>query len=351
MEAASSRVATSDAAAQEVARAIALALGTERVRLDLRDAMRASPVTEHKLVLQDFVRTSPGRSLLSAAARASGKDLASLQAAVKSLAPLDFYVPAREHRLGWKGGADVLVAATISELAPTAAYAPSGRSAPLALKQAQPREALFVLQPAERKSARVGPKARATGSTIQDAAESDLSGTLEFVDENGRSSVVALADVAAGGFIIICPPDNPNCNPCPTCPPPPPPPPDTSFVQNFSVGDICDNGNCAEGNEFEFRAKFFLATGALSGTGTYRIEGIRRFSSNFVNGRLIFRRIRENTTEKLTVEVVETDGPLNGDDHFGIRTLTYASNGQIQSYFQGFNQLAMNVVYRWIKKF
>ena len=43
-------------ASEDVARGIALAMGDAGVRAAVRDAMRESLVTEHKLLLQDFVK-------------------------------------------------------------------------------------------------------------------------------------------------------------------------------------------------------------------------------------------------------------------------------------------------------
>jgi len=57
-----------DATAQRLARAFALALSREDVRVQVRNAMRASLVTEHKLVLREFAATPAGRHLVRAAA-------------------------------------------------------------------------------------------------------------------------------------------------------------------------------------------------------------------------------------------------------------------------------------------
>lgn len=330
------------ATTQKLARAFAIALASQPVRSGVRDAMRASRVTEHKLLLQEFAGTPAGKKLVALAARAVSEEPASLEAAIHSLPPMDFYVPSRDHRLRWTAGADVLVAATISDVAPVRGYSTEGASVALQLNRRQPREALVMLQPAEGKSPRLHPQMRREGSTIQDADDGDLSGALVMVDRNGNTSLTSVADAM---MPAIC--GGPDC---PPPPPPPPPPSDTTLLQNFSVGDICDNGNCGEGNEFEFRAKYFI-NGSLAGSGTVRFEGIRRFTSNFVNAKLIFKRIRENSSETITVQVIETDGFPNPDDNFGTRTLTYSSNGQIVRYVVDLGQTAINAVFRWTKKF
>lgn len=46
-----------EAGAGVIARALALGMKKQSLRLGVRDAMRASPVTEHKLVFKDFAQT------------------------------------------------------------------------------------------------------------------------------------------------------------------------------------------------------------------------------------------------------------------------------------------------------
>src|SRR2546421_12992634 len=71
----SSSTKTVDAAA--IAQAFAVGLAAPEVRAAVRDAMRASPVTEPKLLVRDFVNTMHGGALVRAAvtaARACGRD-------------------------------------------------------------------------------------------------------------------------------------------------------------------------------------------------------------------------------------------------------------------------------------
>lgn len=75
--------------------------------------MRASPVTEHKLVLQEFVKTPGGRRLVEASAKASGVEVSTIEQLIARLPDMDFYAPFQEHRLTWKATADVFVAATM----------------------------------------------------------------------------------------------------------------------------------------------------------------------------------------------------------------------------------------------
>lgn len=99
-------------AEQQVARALALALREPRLRASVRDAMRASPFTEHKLVLHEYAATESGQALVAAGAAALRIDVSALHGMIAALPPLDFYAPFREHRRQWTGSANLAVVAT-----------------------------------------------------------------------------------------------------------------------------------------------------------------------------------------------------------------------------------------------
>ena len=124
---------TASAEADQLARAFSAALAAPVVRLKVRDAMRASLLTEHKLVLRDFMTTSAGNALLSAAALSLHTNIAGVKEMIQRLPPLDFYVPARQHRLSWRGEDNLIVAASVTTTAPTTAYAIGGRTVGLKL--------------------------------------------------------------------------------------------------------------------------------------------------------------------------------------------------------------------------
>ena len=90
-----------------VARTIALAMADENVRVTLRNHMRASVVSEHKLHLQDYLAGPLGETLL-AAIEGTGIERADFLAGLRSLPPIQFYVPARQQRLTWTGTPDVM---------------------------------------------------------------------------------------------------------------------------------------------------------------------------------------------------------------------------------------------------
>ncbi len=86
---------TPERAVQEVARAIALSFNDPLIRVQVRDAMRASVIDEHKLVLQSFLQTANGKAMLQAAARQSRVPVKSIESQIAVLPVLDFYMPIR----------------------------------------------------------------------------------------------------------------------------------------------------------------------------------------------------------------------------------------------------------------
>src|SRR5687767_6995660 len=117
---ASFSVATADAAEQTqlVARGLAAALAKPDARAHLRNAMRDSRWSEHKLVLQDYVHTRDGLALVADAAAALGTTPQGLRQTIAALPMLDFHVPFVDHRLTWRGSPDILVASTFDGDAP-----------------------------------------------------------------------------------------------------------------------------------------------------------------------------------------------------------------------------------------
>ena len=188
-----------DAVGNRVARALALALKDTKVRAAVRDAMRASPWVEHKLVLQDFVTTPAGQELLRAAARASGEPTSALASAVSSLPLLDFYVPLRADRLSWRGTDNVTVAVALGrDLSTVTAYDVQGRTRQHTGRNRAPSKVssgpvLILLHRAETKGERINPQAAAPGEVIQDANDGEIA--VYSVPENSLFDALALHGV------------------------------------------------------------------------------------------------------------------------------------------------------------
>jgi hypothetical protein len=294
---------------------IARALADPAVRAAVRDAMRSSPLTEHKLTFHDFLRTSAGELLVREAARASDISTASLRTRMRRLPMLDFYVPVRAHRLGWHGTADYFVGASVAGDPPSTVFDPSGQEVVANLeKLASESAALFMLQSAERKGRRIKPQALVPGLTIQDPGDGQLSGTLTEVDASGRSVTTDLATLVPvqADLAALCTGKK--------CEPPPPPPTPKTRLNRLSIDNVCDNGFCLEGNEFEFRT---FRTGISS---TTRIEGV---PSAGVLALAHFLISTTPTSGALTVAVKETD-LSSPDDIWAVVTYSPVFVGDIR---------------------
>lgn len=180
--------------ADALAHAFALALARPEVRIEVRNAMRASRVTEHKLVLRDFVATAAGRRLLQAAASATGTSEESMLQRVWDLPPLDFYAPYRQHRRSWRATPDVQVGAMHGggQVVMTL-YSTSGSETQLRQGDSHPAPPVLFLAPAETKSERIAAQPDSPGEVIQDASDGELSGTYEWVGRGGKTHVISLA--------------------------------------------------------------------------------------------------------------------------------------------------------------
>jgi len=159
-------------ATEALARGVAAALANGPARADLRKAMRASRWSEHKLVLQDYVRAPEGARFVSVLSDALHMPKTDLVELVDQLPLLDFYLPFRKNRLAWRGTPDMLVAAVFDKYAPTIqAYDAGGAAHTLSLTDGAPTRALVVMHPAEVKAVIPGSSASSDGGTIQDANE------------------------------------------------------------------------------------------------------------------------------------------------------------------------------------
>lgn len=297
-------------AAEQVSRGVALALREAPVRAEVREALRRSPVTEHKLVFQQFLATPAGTRLAGRAAAGLGVDRADFAVLVAHLPEMDFYVPSRAQRLAWTGGSTVTVAAVLDNDHPiTAGYTPEGRRVAIDTRALRPADALFVLEPAERKSRRVDAQpADRPGTVIQDPDDGELSGSYGWVTPAGDTVEFELADVLPGGAKLNVAPGTGAA--------------DTTYLEEFYV-TFCDTGaDCTRGNEVEFRASFYARAGeSRVDYKFYRQEGVS--SINHDAGGVetphavqIFQRLLEgSTTELMEVNLVETD--FGSDDNYG----------------------------------
>jgi len=182
-----------------VARAIALAMAETPIRQQVLNDLRESPYSEHKVILQDYLRSPGGTRLLEAIERA-GIDSDSLSSSLQDTPPIQFYVPVTAQRTSWRGTPDILVVPNLVQAAPDVGFAPTGATQRLQLAQGLPSGAgaVFVLEWAEPMFRRWAGPTAAT-ETIELEGESQIgSGRVER-DASGRI-VSMIDDTPEGGL-------------------------------------------------------------------------------------------------------------------------------------------------------
>jgi hypothetical protein len=337
----------------EVARGFAHALTAPEMRSHVRDAMRASPLTEHKVVLHEFVSTPGGQQVLEVAAGALGTSPAGLEAMIAELPAMDFYAPFREHRLAWQATPDVVVAAAMDTRGSTfRAFTLAGEVRQYDIRHGPPTEAVLMIHPAQRKSRRLNPQDPGQGSVIQDASDGELSGTIGWIRADGSVFEVELAalleDSARTANVLMddCY-DNPDTVlvPCSSGGGGSPSiiPTDTTYLDYLWV-NYWDG--IAGSNELEFTSRHFV-NGVQVKTGFLRIEGVYPEDHWYPHIPLIFARITENANEYIKVSVIETDTFFNDDK--GWRDFYQSDRGETRSIVKGSS--ITNVELDWIPKY
>jgi hypothetical protein len=104
------------AALDQLTRAVALALQDKGLRQQVKNDMRESRfTTEHKLEFRGYLAGPRGGMLLAKMARESGLSREQLTALLQAVRPLEFYMPAPEHREHWTGGDNLYVASLLTD--------------------------------------------------------------------------------------------------------------------------------------------------------------------------------------------------------------------------------------------
>jgi hypothetical protein len=295
---------TSTAEVSVVARGFALALASPQMRAMIRDAMRASDLNEHKLVLQDFADTPEGRQLLAAAASELAMSEERLIRMVKGLPEFDFYAPFAKHRREWRATADVTVAATFDpENRYLDAFSITGEMITLDYEDGVPSLALLILHPGERKVRQVLAHRRVGGETIEDPDE--------------RARRVDRAVLQSVGFS-----------------------PESVYIDFFNYhGDDLFAGDA----ELYFDAS--IQTSAGSFTGTYYQGNVENDEGYDVTAPLIHVAPRA-VGEVLRLEVTEHD-PWGGSDRYGPKEWRHDERLALKTLDQGDYGDAIDVRLDW----
>jgi hypothetical protein len=136
------------AAAGEIAYLFARALADDDLRRRVKNALRDSPMREHKLELSAFLAGATGADLVRGVESKTGTQRAHLLNRLRALPPLEFYMPVAEHRMSWKGEANVIVATAPDDDASPIGFDLTGQ--PVALTQSDPpNRPVLVLVPQE----------------------------------------------------------------------------------------------------------------------------------------------------------------------------------------------------------
>jgi hypothetical protein len=328
-----------EVSADLVARGFAAAMRDPAIRLAVRDAMRASPLTEHKLLLDDFLATPTGVALTAAAADRLRITTDAFADALSQLPAMDFYVPSQIGRRTWKGGSSVRVGYLLDKRGERArAFDHSGAATRLVQGMATPGSATFVLQAAERTARRIGAQASVPGNAIEDPNDGTIGGSIVEYLPNGTTRETQLADIytlspgattatgaprmlgskPAATRMFVPGPARMNPLPCyPDCgggggggaPP------DTTFLWEVEVISVCDNAQCGETNEFEWHTYHSANSGSTwTNRLDLRIVGIPSTWAGYFGFIAIFKAPMASN-EMLQSDVVETDG-ITPSDHF-----------------------------------
>lgn len=329
--------------------ALAQAMRHPDVRADIRDAMRGSRITEHKLILQQYVASRRGARLMKAAAEAANTTVGELRAIVGRMPRMDFYMPFRSHRLTWRATQDVVLGVAMDVDATTLdAYTSLGDQVEVNGEEPVPEFAVLLIAPAERSSRRIRPQANTPGDVIQEYEDGEISGSVVWTDANGNSREIQLADMLGEGDIVVYAECNPEVTDCedtggggsgggggtgggaPA---------DTTFLTHFEI--FFDDG--LSSSEVEFFATF----SGDGSTGHLRFEGVEEDDPHYPDVPFIFRRIAEGSSETINVHVVETD--QFSDDEKGDRDFDVGDRGSIRSIYRG-TTLTTNVTLDWTPK-
>ena len=154
----------------QIANAIASAMNSADVRLEVLKAMRASPRVDHNLVLAEHLATPQAERLLEASATALNLTEEGFLAMVRGLPDLEFVVPFPAHRRSWTGTPRVAVGTYWDPDAPVfTIYELSGHSRHV--EEVEPYgsyDALFVVRLRETNGTRIDRQDDVPGSVIQD---------------------------------------------------------------------------------------------------------------------------------------------------------------------------------------
>jgi hypothetical protein len=127
---------------------LARALAKPALRAKVHKAMQSSPYKEHKLQFRRFLERD-GLDVKLAMAQLGGRSSSEILADLDRLPPFEFYMPVREHRAAWTGGANVIVVGRLEEWETPMGFDLSGAPVAGLSAAAPPATPVLVVVPAE----------------------------------------------------------------------------------------------------------------------------------------------------------------------------------------------------------
>jgi hypothetical protein len=341
---------------QALSSAAATALAEPQVRADVRDAMRASLLVEHRVAFRGYLESPGGARMLASMAHAMDTEPAAVLSALARLPDLDFYVPSREDRRTWQASDNLIVAGALRLLGDgrLVGFTPAGTVVPVAFEKRRPGVVVFHVTPAGERFRRVNPQSPLPGSVIEDADDGTYGGRFTWTPAGGESVAIELADMAGvsrtgtARFTMICDPMAKSCeedgsggsDPAPA---------DTTRLDYFYIH--YQEGYGCGGADPSFIAKHYTAAGMLTGEGRLDYSGLSRHDDIYPREPLIFRRIRQGTSERINLKIVDRDSWFcGGDDDKGNRDYVVSENGIIATIFRG-SDPTMNAQLGWTPKY
>lgn len=328
-------VAAAEADFRAVTRALAVALEDRSVRISVRDAMRDSPWSEHKLVLQELLAAPEGAALLNAAAAAAGRTPADLWALVDGMPDLDFYAPSREVRRTWQGTPNVVVVGTQNvEDGRFTGFGTDGAEVANAMGQASRGQAVLLLHPAEGKLLRSKPQPKGRGEVIQLPGDGEKAATVTWFYPNGDSVVVQVEEVVAGRdprFTVIG--TTPRLAGTVTPTPVNPSQTTYAYLDYFDLNFGDGPGNV----ELRIEARFYGPAGDYYGMARYSDNEVADGAVQYPGVPLIAHIPPVETAARINIKVWEDDCGCwgNDDDQYGSRDYTWGDRDQVRSIYKG----------------
>lgn len=169
----------------------------------LHGALRESPFSEHKLVLQELFNTNRGRELLAQIEVESDRE--QFTAALQHIPFMDLYLPFQSHRKVWASSTPIRVGYTTH---PNNSFAlvslPSGGWQHVTSIAAENEGPLLLLHPAEPKHYRIDRGDSYAGPAIEAPLASAIGGAyVQKAADGSIISVTELADLVAEGEFMV----------------------------------------------------------------------------------------------------------------------------------------------------